>query len=207
MPLGLHQRVGTAMDFLHCPVTLTIRLSVPHSLHFMPRNRHMLIRQQSDIRDGEEEVTMGVAMMEEEISADLPATNLFRFNLVSILSSAFVSQLHRTHSVQVKVRLLQDHMDGVVDFRRLKHRSRLMAQDHRVIQGSSRHGIRTSLHKVLKDPILKDPILKDPGRQTNAGCRLLHGHLVLQVVLAFANSSGHSVAGVESPRCPGKTEV
>ncbi len=150
---------------------------------------------------------MGVAMMEEEISADLPATNLFRFNLVSILSSAFISQLHRTHSVQVKVRLLQDHMDGVVDSRRLNHRSRLMAQDHRVIKGSSRLGIRTSLHKVLKDPILKDPILKDPGRQTNAGCRLLHGHLVLQVVLAFANSSGHSVAGVESPRCPGKTEV
>ena len=194
MPLGLHQRVGTAMDFLHCPVTLTIRLSVPHSLHFMPRNRHMLIRQQSDIRDGEVEGTMGVAMMEEEISADLPATNLFRFNLISILSRAVV-------------RLLQDHMDGVVDFRRLNHRSRLMAQDHRVIKGSSRPGIRTSLHKVLKDPILKDPILKDPGRQTNAGCRLLHGHLVLQVVLAFANSSGHSVAGVESPRCPGKTEV
>jgi hypothetical protein len=197
MPLGLHQRVGTAMDFLHCPVTPTIRLSVPHSLHFMPRNRHMLIRQQSDIRDGEEEGTTGVAMMGEEISADLPATNLFRFNLVSILSSAFVSQLHRTHSVQVKVRLLQDHLDGVVDFRRLNHRSRLMAQDHRVIQGSSRHGIRTSLHKVLKDP----------GRQTNAGCRRLHGPLVPQGDPASGNSSGHSVAGVESPRCPGKTEV
>jgi hypothetical protein len=30
---------------------------------------------------------------------------------------------------------------------------------------------------------------------------------VPQVVPVSGNSSGHSVAGVESPRCPGKTEV